>query len=510
MELTAFIPLLQACDTPVALVQVLEQHERELALALFAVEVSSPAGLQQVMPVCRALTSCPGFQHLDRTRQFPPAVVQAVTLFATTYVRANGFALAVPLRSRLPADSSVRLRLQAQGLFNDLTDLRTGYIGIFSRVMDLLLQAQFEGEADYTAYVVQVAYAFLQSGRDQLLQHGFLAERATFSALFSAAENLRAYSFLSHPALAALLAGEAAEGLLVRPLAPAQASAVLFPTALMQGIFRRLILDPVQHDRRTRGFAAPLGYASDAIRAQILEYGRADFTQTCYAVAPPASPADRVLLYCYYNLRKHFFTTRFVLSQIIESVPSLVPGATGLPVFLDLGCGPMTSALAFADLYRVQHGRALALHYVGIDIAEAMLAKAREFEGNGLFDPASRFDYFGSWESALNPLVEQCVQITNPVIINASYLFASTSLNVSELVLFTNELRRRCPAAKMYFLFQNPNRSDRNVKYYEWKRALHFIRVLAADTQQVNYQTNPLSAPSAEDVTYELLAFQPD
>lgn len=510
MELTAFIPLLQACDTPATLVEMLEAYERQLTLALFAVEVTSPVGLQQVMTVCRALTSCPAFQQLDQTQQYPPAVVQAMTLFATTYVRAQSFALAGPLRSRLPVDSSVRLRLQAQELFNSLVDLQTGYKHVFLRVMGLLLQAQFEGEADYTVYVVQVAYAFLKAGRDQLLQHRFTAERAAFNALFTDPEHLRDYPFLAHPSLAALLAGEVAGSIVVRPLVPVQASAVLFPTDFMQEIFRRIILDPVQHDSRTRGFAAPLGYASADIRAQILEYGRADFTQACHTVAPPASPADRVLLYCYYNLRKHFFTTRFVLSQIIESVPSLVSSATGLPVFLDLGCGPMTSALAFADLYQVQYDRALALHYVGIDIAGAMLDKAREFEGSGLFAPASRFDYFETWEAALNPLVERCVQITNPVILNASYLFASTSLNVSELVLFTNELRRRCPVAKMYFLFQNPNRTDRNLKYYEWKKALNFIRVLAAATHQVNYQSNPLSAPSAEEVTYELLAFQPD
>lgn len=505
MTIEDFIPQFHACTSTADLNFLLENHQQSFILALYNLDVHSSTGLQQAQRCFLAFTSCSAYEEQQAEWSFSEPVRQAQLLFATVFERAGSFGLVTPLRSALPPKSSVALRLRAQEIFHSLLDIRTQYVEVFSEVMCLLQQAQYEGEADYTIAVVQVAHSYLRKGQKELHESGLLSEETTFCALFTASANLSAYPFLHHSSLAALLEGTTGGSLLVQPVT---ASEVLFPTHFIQNVFRQQILNPVNDDPRTRGYAAPLGYPSSAVRAQILEYGRADFTIACHTVTPAASPAERVLLYCYYNLRKHFFTTRHVLAQIIDSLPTLLNSETAQPVFLDLGCGPMTSALAFADLYRERYHKALPIRYVGVDIAPAMLEKARTFENCGLFAATSQFDYYTRWDDALDSLVRH-IQVDNPVIINASYLFASSSLNASELAVFIHKLRQRCPVAKMYFLFQNPNRADRNVKYHAWRNGLSFAYSLIQSTQVVRYQTSSYAAPSEEEVTYELLAFQP-
>ncbi|WP_375416096.1 class I SAM-dependent methyltransferase [uncultured Hymenobacter sp.] len=503
MSTEEFAPLFRACGTTTDLDQLIETQQQALTLALYTLDVHSPAGLQQAYRCYTAFTTCPPYEEQQASWQFTSPVAQAQLLFATVFERAGSFNLIEV--DVLPPTSSITLRLRAQRLFNNLLNIQRDYTAVFREVMDLLLRAQFEGEADHTIAVTQVAHNFLEQGHRQLQQYNFLTEDVAFCNLFRDPTHQQSYSFLQHPALAELLAGRTGGSLLIRP---ADAATVLFPTAFIQDIFRRHILNPVNQDPRTRGHAAPLGYSSADIRAHILEYGKADFAVECRTVSPPAAPADRVLLYCYYNLRKHFFTSRYVFGQLIDSLPSLLATSGSHPVFLDLGCGPMTSALALADLYGERFNQPLPIRYVGVDIAQAMLDKARTFETSGLFADGSHFTYFTRWADALGTLVEQ-IQVTNPVIINASYLFASSSLNPMNLAVFVHELRRQCPVAKMYFLFQNPNRTDRNAKYYAWRQEISFAHSLVHTTQSVYYQTSSFGTPSEEEVTYELLAFQP-
>lgn len=512
MKLAEISPLFQGCSTPAKLTAVLEENQHELIIALFAINVSIPEGLQEVLPCFYAFKGSLGFEELQSTEKFPPIVIQTLVLFATTFERAGSFGLVTPIRAILPTTSSVSLRFRAQELFYGLRDIRNGFVAAFPLVMDLLLQAQFDGVEEYTASVVQVAYTFLKIGRDQLRFHLFFQEEAEFEALFTNSESIHKYSFLEHPAIESLLAGETTGTLAIAPEYLDKPTPVLFPTVVIQQIFNQLIIDPVYKDPRTRLYDYPLGYYKDSIRDRILLFGRADFRESCLTVTPAAEPADRVLLYCYFNLRKHFFTTRYVFNQIIDSLPSILNSEAARPVFVDLGCGPMTSGLALADLYLEHYGQPLALNYVGIDIATAMLDKAREFEHSGLFAPSSQFAYYTSWSDALNPVIDNLVQVTNPIIFNASYLFASDSLNVSELALFINQLRSRCPESKMYFIFQNPNRADRNQKYLDWKQEIPFTKSLVQAVRKVRYanKRNAFKEPPPEEVAYELLAFQPD
>lgn len=495
------------CATPLELENVLEGEIQAISLALLTGDVSTSTGLEELEQGFYMLKRSTGFRVLEQTEDFSPLVQQVLVLFATAFERSGSRAMIKPIRALLP-ESSVKKRLRAQELVHLVSDARTGFTKVFEQVMHLLQEAQFEQDSEYTSYIILIVRDYIQYGGDKLSELGLGHEKEVFRALFSRPDQVAKFSFLDHPAVLSLLHGETGGALQVQ--SAVAKPILLYPTALVEHTFQQRILQPILQDRRTNGYQLPLGYTSEASRERILEYGRADFREPCRQVIPEASPADRVLLYCYYNMRKHFFTTRYVLDKVIDSLQALLINSATEPVFIDLGCGPMTSGLAFGDLYHERFGKALTIRYAGIDIAPAMLTKAKEFSASPLFAADSIMQYHQSWTEALDPIVTQLVQVTNPIIINASYLFASSSLNVEDLALFVSTLRQRCRAAKMFFVFQNPNRADRNWKYVEWKSKLPFVHTLEQSVAQVYYKNNARSgaAPSIEEVYYELLAFQ--
>ncbi|WP_345228168.1 hypothetical protein [Hymenobacter koreensis] len=499
--------LVADCATPHELEQALESQIQTLSLALLTADVTTPAGLQELEQSFYMLKRSPGFRELEQTEDFSAIVQQVLILFATAFERSGSRAMIKPIRALLP-ESSVKKRLRAQELIHLVSDARTGFTRAFEQVMRLLHEAQFEQDSEYTSYIILIVREYIQYGVARLTDLGLKREKEAFLALFSQPEQVAQFAFLDHPAVHSLLRGETGGALHIQPAVPKPT--LLYPTALIESIFQQHILQAILRDDRTRGYQLPLGYTNDASRERILEYGRADFREPCRQVIPEASPADRVLLYCYYNMRKHFFTTRYVLAKVIDSLQVLLSSSATEPVFVDLGCGPMTSGLAFADLYHERFGKPLTIRYAGIDIAPAMLLKARDFSASPLFAADSKMQYHESWTEALEPIITQLVQVTNPIIINASYLFASSSLNVDDLALFVSTLRQRCRDAKMFFVFQNPNRADRNRKYIEWRSRLPFIHTLEQSVAQVYYKNNAKSgaAPSVEEVYYELLAFQ--
>jgi hypothetical protein len=103
-------------------------------------------------------------------------------------------------------------------------------------------------------------------------------------------------------------------------------------------------------------------------------------------------------------------------------------------------------------------------------------------------------------------IIAEIIQNNSFVIFNASYLFASNSLNEKSLASFVNKITSRLQK-KSYFLFQNPDRADRNEKYKRFKNEVAH-KIEASDTQRIYYKNNANSTfePSGEVVNYEILS----
>jgi SAM-dependent methyltransferase len=175
-------------------------------------------------------------------------------------------------------------------------------------------------------------------------------------------------------------------------------------------------------------------------------------------------------------------------------------------VYIDLGCGALTSGLALASLFYDTEGHPITMRYIGIDIAESMIEKAKEFAKTELFSPNSQFEFYSTWDFVPESTIAQITLPNQFVVFNASYLFASSSLDEISLASFIRKIAARVKG-NVYFVFQNPERADRNNKYRDFKAQLpHALE--ASDTQKIYYKNNSSSAyePSSEVVTYEILS----
>lgn len=420
-----------------------------------------------------------------------PDFIEIITLFAELFEKIGFYGAIGIVKANLPQSSSIRHRLNAVFLYSKIGNIAE-YVEKFDDILLSLEKAQNFAEVDYTGQVIQDTINYYLRGKkafEDTKQNELLGD---FKTLFNSPQSKQKFKFLNHPTLKEYLDGYIAEKIFVELIA----DKVYTPSAITQRVFQDLIIGHIN----TSGYLQK--YSNDEIRADILNYGRADFTKAYNDL----TPYDRVQLYCYFNMRKHFFTTYAVYEKIFTTLNSNVFQKNKELVFIDLGCGSLTSGLALASLYYDIENEPISMRYIGIDIAESMLEKAKEFSETVLFSPRSEFNFYSSWDIVPDSVVAEITQNNSFVIFNASYLFASSSLNEKSLASFVNKIILHL-TNKAYFVFQNPDRVDRNEKYKKFKKDVTH-QIEASDTQKIYYKNNSNSTfePSSEVVNYEILS----
>jgi len=420
-----------------------------------------------------------------------PDFIEIITLFAELFEKIGFYGAISVISGNLPKESSIRHRLRAVYLYSSIGNI-IEYIEKFNEILEALEKAQNFAEVDYTGQVIQDTINYYLLGKkafEDAKQNELLGD---FKTLFNSPQSKKKFKFLNHPTLKEYLDGYIKEKIFVELIA----DKVYVPSTITQRVFQDLIIDHIN----TAGYLQK--YSNDEIRADILNYGRADFREPYIDL----SPYDRVQLYCYFNMRKHFFTTYAVYEKIFATLNSNVFQKSKELVFIDFGCGPLTSGLALASLYYDNKNEPILMRYIGIDIAESMLEKAKEFSETELFSPNSEFLFYNNWDLVPDSIVAKITQNNSFVIFNASYLFASSSLDEKSLASFVNKITSRL-TNKAYFVFQNPDRADRNDKYKKFKKIVAH-QIEASNTQKIYYKNSPNSSfePSSEVVNYEILS----
>jgi len=141
----------------------------------------------------------------------------------------------------------------------------------------------------------------------------------------------------------------------------------------MDGLFRKHVHEIVEdHPKTDWGENIRLGYPFGVIRDDVLKKGRADFAVGHADAQYGNLTADqKVLLYCFVNMKGHFFSSyanfRFNKMSLIKHF-----GPPQRIRVYDIGCGPATALLALCDLFP-----GIKLRYYGIDRAQAMPKRPR-------------------------------------------------------------------------------------------------------------------------------------
>ncbi|HEV8060582.1 MAG TPA: class I SAM-dependent methyltransferase, partial [Gemmataceae bacterium] len=191
----------------------------------------------------------------------------------------------------------------------------------------------------------------------------------------------------------------------------------------------RLIQDHVKHpvksDTRTikiEGEPFWLGYPMETIRKMVLGLGLADFANSCsHPLYGALSADDRVLLYCFINMKRHLANLSKVMTEYRQPVNSVLssPHAT----VIDIGCGPGTAFLAIASVLEGSRFR-----YYGIDSAAPMRSKADSLwqaaMASNLIGEGSTAVFTSSWDQ----IPANALTADSQVLLVFSCFFGSPSL----------------------------------------------------------------------------------
>ena len=234
----------------------------------------------------------------------------------------------------------------------------------------------------------------------------------------------------------------------------------------MGEVFRWEILEPLK--ARSQWPQSWLGIPYSEIEPKVLEMGRADFrvgySHPSYGTI---TANDKVSLYCFMNMRSHYYAS-LATFRAYDLSAALSPGESTL--FVDLGCGPGTSGLAFADHLNGSH----KFDYVPVDLAPPMLDRA-----SALF-AAAQARQVGN--GSIGNYITGGATPHRRVIFNASYLFASDSLDINWIVDVVNNVKATVDI--VLFVYTNSTDPRAGQKWQRFCSAIGFANHATQETVQ--------------------------
>jgi SAM-dependent methyltransferase len=239
----------------------------------------------------------------------------------------------------------------------------------------------------------------------------------------------------------------------------------------MDAIFWNSIGKVIQDDPRTDWSEnLSLGYPFELIREEVLAKGLADFsTGHDHAIYGSLTAEEKVLLYCFVNLKRHFFAC-LATYEVHRTILQKVLDSESPPLLVDVGCGPATACLAFAEL-KVNR----RFDYLGIDQAPTMRSRANALwesaRTRGLIDKDSKATFVPSWSD----YAEDNIGAEVPVIVIFSYFFASHTLTLAAIVSlarFVNRLTKTRTSGNSTLVYLNSSNPLANRNYEIFKQQL--------------------------------------
>lgn len=224
---------------------------------------------------------------------------------------------------------------------------------------------------------------------------------------------------------------------------------------------------------------------------------------------------NKVLWYCYDYMYAHFDAYLYVLKAEAPVVHDEILKVNKAPVFVDFGCGPMTSGLALADFYGdTAFGKKLNLSYIGIDYCEPMLKKAKEFsEYEGLFGSDSSFLFVNSWRDLDFELLRSYLSGDGHMVLNFSYFFGQALKDdlLADISDFVKRIKAEFKRNKVWIVYLNASYPGANQRYRLFKKSLglrtsirNFARVPTRFMQNRNVGQLEYRVSAKDNISYEV------
>ena len=218
------------------------------------------------------------------------------------------------------------------------------------------------------------------------------------------------------------------------------------PTENLRGLFKDRVVQPFEdHLRTTSWINLVKNKDFEYHTKKILDQGRTNFGVWYEGL----SPKDKVALYCIYYMPMHLFSSYHIFTKHLTSVSNRV-------VFIDFGCGPLTSGIAFWASARQSD-----MIYLGIDSSQAMLNKAKEINQYGpnqgrepFFKNFQVIDDYHKLTSLLADYIKKGDR--TQIIFNFCYFLASKTIDIGDLSECLTQIVEKYHQHKMCMVYQNP------------------------------------------------------
>ena len=211
-----------------------------------------------------------------------------------------------------------------------------------------------------------------------------------------------------------------------------------------------------------------------------MDRGRTNFDESYQDYTPENdesyqdyTPENKVLLYCVYYMPMHLYSSY----HFYRHIPLI--GINNV-VFIDFGCGPLTSGIAFWAAAGERN-----ITHIGIDGAQSMLAKAREINGYGYhpqfevpFYPDVRFYLIADYNYQLVQILDN-ILVRNSgdtlIVFNFCYFLQSKSIghrSLESLARVVQDVVDRYSSYKIFIAYQDPEGDRFQQKWYNFKNRL--------------------------------------
>ena len=203
---------------------------------------------------------------------------------------------------------------------------------------------------------------------------------------------------------------------------------------------------------------------------EIINYGRVNFSnQLPIFEEEGISPEKQVLLYCYYIMRQHYCSSANIYESMSERLKAQMDAVRGNVQLIDIGCGPATCGLAFAEQFL---DTAPKMRYNGIDVSVAMRDMGEQLIKDTL-DEQLRYRFFESLNELNDTYWDAISETPSLVIFNLSYFFSNVDPAFAEaLANRICEIIKKKPANRYVFIIQHSETDYKLNSFMVFKRVI--------------------------------------
>jgi len=274
---------------------------------------------------------------------------------------------------------------------------------------------------------------------------------------------------------------------------------IFTPSPFTENLFNQKFIDYIKYHNSTVWNNILLGLDSFTIRSEVINFGQANFDKPYKKL----QPSDIVKLYCYFNMRKHYYSSLYLYERC-SWIKRLV-AKVGCLKFIDVGCGPGTSGVALTDYLLSIKSLKQEFDYIGIDYYDSMLKAAADLMTNSVYKQCTS----NIFTKSISNIQSTDFNNANAILLNTCYLFASPTLNIELLATEINNLLNTYSNLPRFLLFQNTTDESKNINYNIFKTKIINHEVLLSEKVTIKYnnQRNSFYPPVHESVYFEVLKF---